>query len=152
MAAGNTVIRGGMDVGALDQQFSRADIEFHGVDHSGVSYEGRVFLNNAAADETTELTLENGYAGSFHIFGHGGCFGELGHCDVRPRRLFDPRPDHPLVPARKVVIATAALRRALTQEGGLSVSVVPIIRSVTVKTGTPEDVVWFERVKIVTYR
>ena len=35
----------------LARQFSRADIEFHGVDHAGASYEGRVFLDNPTADK-----------------------------------------------------------------------------------------------------
>ena len=26
------------------------------------------------------------YAGSFYIFGHGGCFGDVGHCDVPTSR------------------------------------------------------------------
>src|ERR1700744_5231044 len=88
--------------GALDRTFARADVEFHGVDHSGPSYEGRVFLNTPDADATTELAAP-GYAGSFYIFGHGGCLGDVGHCDVVARRRFDPRPAHPLTPIDKVV-------------------------------------------------
>ncbi|MBV9454724.1 MAG: hypothetical protein JOZ19_11495 [Rubrobacter sp.] len=47
------------------------DIEFHGVDHSGASYEARIFLNIPEADETTERTAERGYAGSFHLRARG---------------------------------------------------------------------------------
>jgi hypothetical protein len=35
-------------VDALDRDFTRADIQFLGLDHSGASFEGRVFLNNPA--------------------------------------------------------------------------------------------------------
>ena len=136
----------------LDTEFSRADIEFDGVDHSGATYEGRVFLNNPRADATTPLTPENGYAGSFHIFGHGGCFGDdEGHCTVRPRRPYDPRPAHQLTPARKVVIATDAVRQALAAGPEVTLKVVPIVRATTPKAG-PEDVFSYERVSILTYR
>jgi len=136
----------------LDSEFSRADIEFHGVDHSGASYEGRVFLNNPRADATTPRTSENGYAGAFHIFGHGGCFGDdEGHCEVRPRRRYDPRPSHQLTLALKVVIATEAVRQALAEGPEVTVKVVPIVRATTPKAG-PEDVFSYERISIVTYR
>ena len=69
--------------------YYRADLELYGIDHSGPSYEGRVFLNNPRADENTALDIKNGYAGSYNIFGHGGCLGDLGHCDVKQRRPYD---------------------------------------------------------------
>jgi len=146
------VTSGPIDVGALDVNFSRADVEFFGVDHSGVSFAARVFLNNPAATESTAQVVDEGYAGTFHVFGHGGCFGDVGHCDVHPRRLYDPRPAHPLTPARKKVIATDALQRAMARGGELTVTVVPIITGLTVKTGRPEDVLKFDSVRIVTYR
>ena len=105
-----------LDLGALDRNAYRADIEFHDVDHAGASYEGRVYLNNPDADEDTGYD-DPSYAGSYHIFGHGGCLGDPGHCDVKPRRTYDPRPAHPLTPAKKVVIATDAVRRAIEQDG-----------------------------------
>jgi len=136
----------------LDTEFSRADIEFEGVDHSGASHEGRVFLNNPRADATTSLTPENGYAGSFHIFGHGGCFGDdEGHCTVRPRRRYDPRPAHQLTPARKVVIATEAVHQALAAGPEVTLKVVPVVRATRPKA-RPEDVFSYEEVSIVTYR
>src|SRR5579871_3303431 len=68
----------------LASDFSRADLIFDGVDHSGASFEARVFLNNDKANEETPTLPENGYAGSFHIFGHGGCFGDdITHCQIR---------------------------------------------------------------------
>jgi hypothetical protein len=140
-----------IQLGAIDRDFSRADIEFNGVDHSGASFEARIFLSNPAADEHTQTSLETGYAGSFHIFGHGGCFGDEGHCEVVPRRAYDPRPAHPLSPARKVVIATEAIRKALQSGDTATVTVVPIVRSLNEKCDT-EDVLHFDNVRIVTYR
>ncbi len=139
-------------VDSLDREFTRADIQFHGLDHSGASFEGRVFLNNANANGTTSTTPANGYAGSFHIFGHGGCFGDEGHCDVRPRRTYDPRPAHHLTPALKTVIATEAVTAALGGNSpALTVTVVPVVTSLTEKT-TADNVLSFETVRIVTYR
>ena len=83
------------------EDVTRVDIEFDQVDDSGASFEGRVFLNNPGADENTEPNPENGYAGSFFIFGHGGCFGDEGHCEVdaeRPHDPYDPRRSHPMTP------------------------------------------------------
>jgi tyrosinase len=140
-----------IDAEHLDPGFSRADIEFEGVDHSGASYEGRVFLNNPTADAATPLTAEDGYAGAFHIFGHGGCFGDdEGHCTVHPRRPYDPRPAHQLTPARKVVIATEAVRQALAKGPKVTLKVVPVVRATTPKAGA-DDVLSYERVSIVTY-
>jgi hypothetical protein len=152
MAAPRPVTRGGLDTGALDPDFRRADLEFAGLDHSGPSFEGRVFVNNAEADATTARTADAGYAGTFHVFGHGGCLGEPGHCEVSPRRLYDPRPAHPLTPGRKVVIATEAVRRAVADGGPLTVTVVPVVRSVTPKAPAREDVLRFGAVRVVTYR
>ncbi len=136
----------------LDRDFTRADIQFLGLDHSGASFEGRVFLNNPGADGSTDTTPANGYAGSFHVFGHGGCFGDEGHCDVRPRRTYDPRPAHHLTPATKTVIATEAVSAALASNPqALIITVVPVVTSLTVKSSA-EDVLGFESVRIVTYR
>lgn len=137
---------------ALDRDFSRSDIEFHGIDHSGASYEGRVFLNNAHAGEATPRSAEEGYAGAFHIFGHGGCLGDRGHCDVHPRRLYDPRPAHPLTPGRKVVVATEAVRRAIEAGGDITVTVVPVLKATTPVVGEPDELVTYDHVRIVTYR
>jgi hypothetical protein len=138
--------------------FARADLEFHGVDHAGLSYEGRVFVANAGADEHTPCDEEHGYAGSFYVFGHGGCFGEHGHCDVPdgPLSAFDQRPPHQLTPQRKVVIATGAIARiaesADRTSSGFQVTVVPVVpASVDGDADTVEDVLLFDRVTLATY-
>src|SRR3954463_8286891 len=105
-------------------ELSRADLVFYGVEHSGPSYEARIFVNNPQADADTERVLDRGYAGSF-VFGHNGCFGDAGHClpDQRYRVEFDLRAPHPLRPLTMTVIATEAIRRALVE---------PSVRDVTV--------------------
>jgi hypothetical protein len=140
-----------LDTATLDTDYARVDLELLGVDHSGSSYEGRIFVNNPSADENTERSAAAGYVGSYHIFGHGGCLGDLGHCDVRPRRAFDPRPGHPLTRARKVVIAGDALREAMTEDK-VTVTIVPVVLSVGPKSGHGDDIVRIEAVRIVTYR
>ena len=94
------------------RDYDHADLELHGIDHSGLSFRGRVFLNNPRATEKTRLDASTGYAGSFHIFGHGGCFGDVGHCDVptEPQDPFDYRLPHPLTPATRSIEITEALK------------------------------------------
>jgi hypothetical protein len=135
----------------FNKTFRRADLVFDGVDHSGASYEARIFINNPGANAKTSKNAQNGYAGSFHIFGHGGCFGDVGHCEVRdlPRR-YDPRPAHPLTPARKVVIATEALRRAVAKDKPMTVTVVPVVMAGT-ELVDYDDVFKFDKLSVLTY-
>jgi hypothetical protein len=148
----NAVSSPPLPVAGLDAEFYRADVEVHGIDHAGATYQARIYLNNSGADEQTERTPETGYAGCFHIFGHGGCLGDPGHCDVVDRRPHDPRPAHPLTPARKIVPATDAVRRAIQADNDITVTVVPVILSTTPAVGRPDDMVKFDHVRIVTYR
>lgn len=147
----NPVTSTPIPIALLDASFARADVEFHGLDHSGATYEGRVYLNRPDANDLTPRQLPE-YAGSYFIFGHGGCLGDPGHCDAKARRFYDPRPDHPLTPTVKIVIATAALRRAKESAEHIIVTVVPILLSTNVTVGTPDDLVDYEQVRIVTYR
>jgi hypothetical protein len=140
-----------IDAADLGADFVRADVELEGLEHAGSSYEGRVFVNNPDADADTETTLEHGYGGSFYIFGHGGCFGDEGHCDVAPRLPYDPRPPHALWPLRKVVIATEAVRRAAAS-GSVTITVVPVVLSTTDKVAADEEIPKFEVVSIITYQ
>lgn len=136
----------------LGAEFTRADIEFEGLDHSGSTYEGRVFVNNLEADAATAPSPDNGYAGSFYIFGHGGCYGDEGHCDVVPRSPYDPRPPHGLWPTRKVVVATDAVRRAVAAGDSLTVTVVPVLMSTTDNVPDGETIPKFDVVSVVTYQ
>lgn len=141
-----------LDLRRIDREFSRADLEFHGVGHATVSYSARVFLGNPGADAETPLTDDAGYAGTFNIFGHGGCFGGDGHCSIRTRRAFDPRREHPLVGIRKVLIATEAIRRAAAAGDDVVVTVVPLVTGETDQTDDSPDVVHFDQVQLITYR
>jgi hypothetical protein len=135
----------------LPAKFSRADLEFIDVDHSGASFEARVFVNNANANENTPTTEANGYAGSFSIFGHGGCFGDVGHCEVHERRdEFDFRPTHALAPAKKVVVATQAISRAVELKADITITVVPVVKSWTDKSDR-DNVLKFDHINLVTY-
>jgi hypothetical protein len=109
--------------------FDRADLVITGVDHSGLSYEVRLFLNNPAATIATPRTAEEGYAGRFTVFGHGGCYGDEGHCEV-PEPSTDPydvRPPHPLTPLNTYVTVTEPLGRLLSSGNQLqTVTLVPV--------------------------
>ena len=108
--------------------FKRALLQFHKVDHSGASFQARIFFNNPRANEMTPMTLEEGYAARFHIFGHGRCWGDAGHCDVpTERRPFDRRSPHPLTPREVEVVVTDALRKVALQTDTVTITVVPVI-------------------------
>lgn len=127
----------------------RADLVFYDVDHSGASYEARIFLNAPDADAATPRD-DPRYAGSFHIFGHGGCFGDIGHCDVPagPRDPFDLRPPHDLVPASKTVVITEAFKRLIgPQDETMTVTVVALVPG-----DTPNDVLQFDTIRLLTYQ
>lgn len=62
-------------------------------------------MGASGARVETGRELAAGYVGSFSVFGHGGCYGDVGHCEVVPRDdPFDVRPPHPLTPWTKTVI------------------------------------------------
>jgi len=132
-----------------EAEFARADLVFYGVDHSGSSFEARVFLENADASLATSRD-DPSYAGAFHVFGHGGCFGDEGHCDVptEPPDPFDLRPPHQLLPQAKLVVVTDALRRALS--AGRAVVTVTIVAETPDER--PNDVLGFTRLRLLTYK
>lgn len=133
---------------AVGAAYSRADVVFDGVDHSGHSYALRVFFNNPSATEKTSLSAESGYAGSIYVFGHGGCFGDEGHCEVpAERRPFDLRPPHQLVPAKMWLEVTDALRRLPQRDDSLVITVVPIV----VGEAAADRPAPFQRISLVTY-
>jgi hypothetical protein len=136
------------------QSFSRADLEFRGVDHSGPSYEARIFFDNPSANDSTPPEVDRGYAGSFYVFGHGGCFGELGHCDVssEPRGVYDRRLPHPLTPLFKTVIVTDPLRRVLEMRKGKTFGVTVVAVVPEQRGADGGDPLAFESVSLITYQ
>jgi tyrosinase len=130
--------------------FYRADLQFHGVEHRGDSYEGRVFLGNPEANPQTPLELDAGYAGSFYVFGHGPCYGDEGHCEVPagPIHPFDYRRPHPLNPQVLVVTVTDALKQLIDRgNSAVEVTVIPS----NVRDEDVGDVLRFEQLSLVTY-
>src|SRR3954462_4582378 len=142
---------------ALTPPFQRADLKFIGVDHSGSSFEARLFLNNPAPDDSTPAESSAGYAGSFYIFDHGRCFGDEGHCDAaRPRgSYFDRRRPHQLTPTTKIVIITDVLKQLVadaTQTTAVTVTVVPFVReSALAKPEDASDILHVASVQLLTY-
>lgn len=131
--------------------YVRADLIFDEVDHSLASYEGRVYIN--AADATLSTGRDDPtYAGAFHIFGHGGCFGDLGHCDVPvgPRDPFDLRAPHQLTPVTKVVIVTDALKRIISSAADKSSLQITVVVAAPGKPNN--EYLAFSRLRLLTYR
>jgi len=117
-----------IDFADPSHRLASADLEIMGVHHAEASYEGRVYFNNPKADASTPKTLEHGYAGSFHIFGHGGCFGDVGHCDINGNRdAFDLRDPHPLTPISKRIPVTEALKYYARANRPVTITVVPVV-------------------------
>lgn len=141
------------DIKKLEKKFVRADVEIHDVDHSGVSYEGRVFLNNPDANQTTPKDEKSNYAGSYHIFGHGGCFGNVGHCDYKPeRRIYDRRQDLDIRPQYKRIIVTNLLKKLGNKTNKFTITIVPVLYARSVKESIPkEDIIKFDKIGFITY-
>jgi len=118
-----------IDFAAPEHRLTQADLEIDGIFHGEASYEGRIFFNNPKADHATPRTRESGYAGSFHIFGHGGCLGDPGHCEVNEegRDPYDFRAPHPLTLAIKRVTVTDALREFAKANKEITITIVPVI-------------------------
>ena len=100
-----------------------AELVFRGVEQAGPSFEGRVFLNNPGADETTEAAPEAGYAGSFHVYGYG----EHPPPAIAAEQAERAPGGAPVAPIEKRVrVDEAALRTVLERSDELTVTVVPL--------------------------
>lgn len=96
------------DLSVVEPGFRRDDLIFSEVDHSGPSYQ--VLVHLVGLDEKGDAVAQAD-AGSFYVFGHGSCFGDEGHCDVRgPISAYDYRRPHQLTPTTSLVVATEAVR------------------------------------------
>jgi tyrosinase len=127
---------------------TRADLVFYEVDHRGPSYVAHVFLGQPDASGDTPHDVEHGYAGFFTVFGHGGCFGDEGHCDAQARYVdaFDHRLRHPLTPFVKTLTVTDALEPALLDPKRTKIAVTVVIEPPTAAPAAP-----FELVRLLTY-
>lgn len=136
-----------LELPSPEHAFKRADLLFHGIDHSGPSYEAQVFM------ATRGVGAEAGrghraYVGSWFIFGHGGCFGDVGHCDIPIERdPFDLRPPHQLEPATRILTVTDALTAMLQQ--GQSTAKITVVAQTEGRTS--DDVLAFSTIRLATY-
>lgn len=129
-----------------DRPFERADLIFYGLDHSGASYEGLVFLDARGVSRDADAG-HRAYVGSFFIFGHGGCFGDVGHCDIPSQRdAFDLRPPHQLEPATRILTITDPLEALI--ERGREEAVVTVIANATSRSN---EVLGFDTVRLASY-
>jgi hypothetical protein len=132
-----------------DVPLGGADLLFYEVQHRGLSYVAHIFLGQPDATIETPRTAEHGYAGSFTVFGHGGCYGDAGHCnpELRTTDAFDLRPPHALTPINKTVAIGEALRRVT----GTTV----VVTVVAVRPGEtapePADDMQFSSLRLATY-
>ena len=105
-----------LELPPTNRPFARADLIFYGLDHSGDSYEARVFMDPRGVSHGADST-HRAYVGAFFIFGHGGCFGDVGHCDIPTERdPFDLRPAHQLEPALRVLTVTEAVQGVIERD------------------------------------
>jgi hypothetical protein len=91
--------------------FASASLQFEQLRHDGPSFSVHLYFDNPGVeDEAGEGG--KGFAGSFVVFGHGDCWGDVGHCEVPegPIAPYDDRPPHPLSPISLAVECTEALR------------------------------------------
>ena len=130
-----------------DHPIERADLIFYGLDHSGDSYEGQVFLDTRGAGRDAD-SEHRAYVGSFFILGHGGCFGDIGHCDIPTddRDRFDLRPAHQLEPAIRILTVTDAVR-SLVERGREQAVVTVVARA----SGRSNEVLAFDTVRLASY-
>lgn len=136
-----------LELPPADRPFARADLIFYGLDHSGASFEARVFMDPRGVGRDADAG-HRAYVGSFFILGHGGCFGDVGHCDLpRERDPFDLRPAHQLEPALRVLTVTDAVRRLL--ERGVEAAKVTVVAETEGRAAN--DVLAFETVRLASY-
>jgi hypothetical protein len=139
-----------------DGPFSRVDLVFTGVDHSDASYEVRAYLNDPEATFETPRDPDRGYAGRFVVFGHGGCFGDDGHCEVPAPSAdrTDLRLPHQLTPATKLITITDALTKVLAEQpdGLYSVTLVAVSKgALRANRGPTDTLARFDTVELQSY-
>lgn len=136
-----------LELPAAEHRFARADLIFYGLDHSGSSYEAQVFMAARGVGGRPDQS-HRAYVGSFFIFGHGGCFGDVGHCDIPTARdPFDLRPAHQLEPAVRILTVTEPLQAMLTQ--GHTAAKVTVVAHTEGRAS--DEVLSFRKIRLATY-
>lgn len=132
-----------------EHSFDRVDLVFHDVDHSGASYEVRIFIGAPRSLKRDAGPDHPAYAGAFYVFGHDRCYGEEGHCKVPEERdPFDLRLPHHLEPQVEIVTVTAAVERLVS--GGKRKAPVDVI--VHNAEGEAPKALDFSQLRLTTYR
>jgi hypothetical protein len=129
-------------------EFDRADLVFYDVGAGSASFAANVFIDPVGTTPDLTPSRIDGYAGFFFILGHGGCFGDAGHCDVpQTRDPFEIGPPHGLTPQTKLVDITDQLKAS--SHDSIIVTVLPTTRS----TSGPLliDALTFSSLRLLTY-
>ena len=102
----------------------RAVIDVSGIDQAGPSFEGRIFVNNPDAGSETPMTEEEGYAGSFHVYGYG-----MPTSSGTPARATGSTATRRTaeLPMRRTVEATPAIFRATSAAPSATITIVPVL-------------------------
>lgn len=136
-----------LELPSPEHAFVRADLLFYGIDHSGASYEAQVFMDARGIGGEPDRD-HRAYVGSWFILGHGGCFGDVGHCEVPARRdEFDLRPPHQLEPAVRILTVTDPLTAMLQK--GLTAAKVTVVAQTEGRA--TNDVLAFSTIRLATY-
>ena len=144
---GRRFVSAALELPSPEHAYKRADLLFYGIDHSEASYEAQVFMSARGIGGEPDRD-HRAYVGSWFIFGHGGCFGDAGHCDVPARRdEFDLRPPHQLEPAVRILTVTDALTAMLQQ--GLTAAKVTVVAHAEGRASN--DVLSFSAIRLATY-
>lgn len=137
-----------LELPAPEHGFERADLAFYEVDHSGPTFEARIYIGAGRGLKRDAGVDHPAYAGSLYVFGHGSCHGEEGHCEVpEARDPFDYRLPHHLEPAPRIVTVTAAIRRLV--EAGKAAAAVDVL--VHGPEGEALKVLSFSQLRLLTY-
>ncbi|MEE9452394.1 MAG: hypothetical protein V3V61_06535 [Gammaproteobacteria bacterium] len=134
---------------AFVEKFSRAYLEFYGVSDTDASYEARIFLNNPKAEIALGYNLHKGYVGSFRVFGHAGCSGDVGHCHVQAKRAYDTRAKTGANPLYKRVEVTRAIKKLASKSSAINVTIVPYITGGSERCDY-EKSLSFDQIKLIT--
>jgi tyrosinase len=107
------------DLTKVPDGFERASLAMAKTSSPEQSLEARVFFGPGVPTADTETEGNPNFAGSFYLFGHGGCTGDEGHCDVPvlpedATRFAVLQPMHHLTPQTYTLDVTAAVSYAKT--------------------------------------
>ncbi|HEX6688684.1 MAG TPA: hypothetical protein VF085_08475 [Solirubrobacterales bacterium] len=137
-----------LELPAAEHGFERADLAFYEVDHSGPTFEARIYIGAGRGLKRDAGVDHPAYAGSLYVFGHGSCHGDEGHCEVpEARDPFDYRLPHHLEPAPRIVTVTAAVKRVV--EAGKAKAAVDVF--VRGPEGEALKALSFSQLRLLTY-